>query len=190
MPRTGEYLRALRKLFDKYDYHPSLYGHLGQGCIHCRVPFDLYTTDGVEKWHRFMNEAADLVVSLGGSLSGEHGDGQSRGELLPKMFGPELMEAFREFKRIWDPQWKMNPGKKIDAYGITENLRIGPDYNPPSPETYFHYEGDKHSFGRAALRCVGRRRVPPRRRQGNDVPQLHGHARGKAFHARPGADAL
>jgi FAD/FMN-containing dehydrogenase/Fe-S oxidoreductase len=155
VPKTGDYLRALRKLLDKYDYHPSLYGHLGQGCIHTRIPFDLYTKEGVEKWHRFMHEAADLVVSMGGSCSGEHGDGQSRGELLPIMYGPELMQAFREFKSIWDPQWKMNPGKKIDAYGITENLRIGPDYNPPEPDTYFNFQGDKHSFGRAALRCVG-----------------------------------
>ncbi|HWE94902.1 MAG TPA: FAD-linked oxidase C-terminal domain-containing protein, partial [Tepidisphaeraceae bacterium] len=155
VPKTGDYLRALRKLLDKYDYHPSLYGHLGQGCIHTRIPFDLYTKEGVEKWHRFMHEAADLVVSFGGSCSGEHGDGQSRGELLPKMYGPELMAAFRQFKSIWDPQWKMNPGKKIDAYRITENLRLGPDYNPPEPDTYFNFQGDKHSFARAALRCVG-----------------------------------
>ena len=63
-----------------------------------------------------MEEAADLVVSYGGSLSGEHGDGQSRAELLPKMFGPELMQAFREFKSLWDPDWKMNPGKLIEPY--------------------------------------------------------------------------
>ena len=67
------------------------------------------------KFRQFMEEAADLVVRYGGSLSGEHGDGQSRGELLPKMFGPELMQAFRDFKSLWDPDWKMNPGKLIDA---------------------------------------------------------------------------
>jgi FAD/FMN-containing dehydrogenase/Fe-S oxidoreductase len=155
VPKVGEYLRALRKLLDKYGYECSLYGHLGQGCIHTRIPFDLYTKDGIEKWHRFMHEAAHLVVSMGGSCSGEHGDGQSRGELLPIMYGPELMQAFREFKSIWDPQWKMNPGKLIDAYGITENLRLGPDYNPPEPQTYFNFQGDRHSFARASLRCVG-----------------------------------
>ena len=155
VPKVGDYLRALRKLLDKYDYHPTLYGHLGQGCIHTRIPFDLYTKQGIEKWHNFMEEASDLVLSFGGSLSGEHGDGQSRAELLPKMFGLELMQAFREFKSIWDPQWKMNPGKVIDAYGITENLRLGPDYNPPEPQTYFNFQGDRHSFARAALRCVG-----------------------------------
>ena len=153
--KVGRYLRDLRKLFQKYGYNPSLYGHFGQGCIHCRVGFDLYTVAGIEKFKAFMDEATDLVVRYGGSLSGEHGDGQARGEYLPKMFGATLYEAFREFKSIWDPQWKMNPGKKIDAYPVDENLRLGPDYNPPQPETHFSFAGDRHSFSRAALRCVG-----------------------------------
>ncbi|HEY1684671.1 MAG TPA: FAD-binding and (Fe-S)-binding domain-containing protein [Tepidisphaeraceae bacterium] len=155
VPKVAEYLRELRKLLDKYKYQCTLYGHLGQGCIHTRIPFDLYTTPGIEKWRHFIDEATDLVVRLGGSFSGEHGDGQSRGEWLPKMFGPDLMEAMREFKRIWDPDWKMNPGKKIDPYKMTDNLRVGPDYNPPQPETHFAYPADKHSFARASLRCVG-----------------------------------
>ncbi len=153
--KVGNYLRDLRKLFSKYGYHPSLYGHLGQGCIHCRVGFDLYTAEGIKNWRAFMNEAADLVVSYGGSLSGEHGDGQARAELLPKMFGETLVQAFREFKSIWDPHWKMNPGKVVDPYGITENLRVGPDYNPPQPKTHFQFPEDQGTFARAALRCVG-----------------------------------
>jgi Fe-S oxidoreductase len=91
----------------------------------------------------------------GGSLSGEHGDGQSRAALLPKMFGDELVQAFREFKSIWDPEWKMNPGKVVDAYSPTENLRLGTGYAPPEPRTYFRYPGDDGSFVRATLRCVG-----------------------------------
>ena len=153
--RVAEYLPALRKLFDKYEYEPSLYGHFGQGCIHCRVGFDLYTAPGIDKFKAFMDEAADLVVGFGGSLSGEHGDGQARGQYLPKMFGDTLYQAFREFKAIWDPHGKMNPGKKIDAYGVAENLRIGADFNPPQPVTHFHFPNDRNSFGRAALRCVG-----------------------------------
>ena len=153
--KVGPYLRDLRKLFNKYGYNPSLYGHLGQGCIHCRVGFDLYTAEGVKTFRAFLDEAADLVVSYGGSLSGEHGDGQARAELLPKMFTPELMEALREFKRIWDPNWKMNPGKVIDPYPITSNLRLGPDYHPPQLDTHFQYPEDHHTFSRAALRCVG-----------------------------------
>jgi FAD/FMN-containing dehydrogenase/Fe-S oxidoreductase len=164
--RIAEYLRALHKLFERYEYHPSLYGHFGQGCVHCRAGFDLYTTDGIDKFKRFMDEATDLVVSFGGSLSGEHGDGQARGDYLPKMFGDSLYQAFREFKAIWDPHGKMNPGKKIDAYGVTENLRLGPDYSPPQPQTYFHFPQDRNSFARAALRCVG---VGECRRAGGQV---------------------
>ena len=97
-----------------FDYNGSLYGHFGHACVHTRINFDLQSKEGIAKFRHFMEEAADLVVSYGGSLSGEHGDGQARAELLPKMFGPELMQAFREFKSAWDPDWKMNPGKVID----------------------------------------------------------------------------
>jgi FAD/FMN-containing dehydrogenase/Fe-S oxidoreductase len=153
--RVGDYLRDLRKLFHKHGYNPSLYGHLGQGCIHCRVEFDLRTAKGLENYRSFMDQASDLVVSYGGSLSGEHGDGQARAEFLPKMFGEDLVQAFREFKSIWDPQWKMNPGKVVDPYGITQNLRLGTSYDPPQLETHFKYPDDEGSFAHAALRCVG-----------------------------------
>jgi FAD/FMN-containing dehydrogenase len=78
-----------------------MYGHFGQGCIHCRVDFDLMTAAGIRKWRAFMEEATDLVTCYGGSISGEHGDGQSKAEFLYRMFGTELIEAFREFKSIW-----------------------------------------------------------------------------------------
>jgi FAD/FMN-containing dehydrogenase/Fe-S oxidoreductase len=152
---VGAYLRDLKKLMMKYAYKTSLYGHLGQGCIHCRIPFDLYTAQGIKRFKSFMNEASDLVVRYGGSISGEHGDGQARAPYIEKMFGPELMQAFREFKRIWDPHLKMNPGKLIDAYPVDSNLRIGTDYNPPNPRTHFSYITDQGTFSRAALRCVG-----------------------------------
>jgi FAD/FMN-containing dehydrogenase/Fe-S oxidoreductase len=153
--QVGDYLREFRDLLDKYGYQASLYGHFGQGCVHCRISFDLYTARGIAQYRAYLDEAADLVAKYGGSLSGEHGDGQSRAELLPKMFGPELVESFREFKRIWDPHGLMNPGKVVDPYPITSNLRLGSDYHPPEPTTHFHYPGDQHSFARAALRCVG-----------------------------------
>jgi FAD/FMN-containing dehydrogenase/Fe-S oxidoreductase len=153
--KAGDYLRDLRKLFDKYDYDPALYGHFGQGCIHCRVDFDLYTAEGVRNFRSFMEEATDLIVRYDGSFSGEHGDGQSRAEFLGKMFGAELIQAFREFKSIWDPDWKMNPGKIIDPYRMDENLRLGPAYKPWEPETHFKFPDDNGSFAHAALRCVG-----------------------------------
>jgi FAD/FMN-containing dehydrogenase/Fe-S oxidoreductase len=153
--KVGGYLRDLRKLYDKYDYDPSLYGHFGQGCIHCRVDFGLTSEAGVKKYRSFMEEATDLIVRYGGSFSGEHGDGQARAEFLEKMFGAELIQAFREFKSIWDPDWKMNPGKIVDPYRIDENLRLGPKYSPAEPETHFKFPEDHGSFARATLRCVG-----------------------------------
>ncbi len=153
--RVGEYLRALRKLLDTHGYQCDLYGHFGQGCIHTRIDFDLQTAAGIRRYRSFVEAAADLVVSMGGSLSGEHGDGQARAELLPRMYGPELMEAFREFKGIWDPAWKMNPGKVVDAYRVDENLRLGVTYDPPPQHTHFAFPEDQGSFARATLRCVG-----------------------------------
>jgi len=153
--RLGEYLRELKKLTDRYGYESALYGHYGQGCVHARYNFDLVTREGIATFRRFLGDAADLVLSLGGSLSGEHGDGQSRAELLPKMFGEELVEAFREFKSIWDPDWKLNPGKVVDPYPIASNLRFGTDYHPPAVDTHFAYPDDGGSFEHATVRCVG-----------------------------------
>ncbi len=153
--KLGSYLRDLRKLLDRYGYVSALYGHFGQGCVHTRINFDLTSRDGISKYRSFMEEAADMVVGYGGSISGEHGDGQSRAELLPKMYGPELIQAFREFKAIWDPDGKMNPGKVVDPYRLDENLRLGIGYHPPQLATHFKFPDDEGSFARATLRCVG-----------------------------------
>jgi FAD/FMN-containing dehydrogenase/Fe-S oxidoreductase len=153
--KLGGYLRDLRKLMSAFDYKGSLYGHFGHACVHTRVNFDLESKEGIAKFRRFVEEAADLVVSYGGSLSGEHGDGQARAELLPKMFGPELMHAFRKFKSAWDPDWKMNPGKVIEPYKLDENLRLGANYTPWEPKTHFKFLNDNGSIAQAALRCVG-----------------------------------
>lgn len=151
----GKYLRDFRALLDKHGYLCTLYGHFGQGLVHTRIDFGLKTHAGIEKYLRFTDEAADLIRRYGGSLSGEHGDGQSRGELLPKMFGEELVQAFREFKEIWDPDWKMNPGKIVRPYRRDEHLRYGEHYNPPQWRTQFAYPTDKGSFSYAMERCVG-----------------------------------
>lgn len=154
--KLGAYLRGIRKLLDEYRYKASFYGHFGHGCIHMRVTFDLQSEAGIRNYAEFITRAADLVVSFGGSLSGEHGDGQSRAALLPKMFAPELISAFRDFKRVWDPDGKMNPGKVVDPYPPTENLRLGADYKPWQPATYFSYPDDDGSFAKAlTLRCAG-----------------------------------
>lgn len=153
--KLGVYLRDLRKLMDGYGYRGTLYGHFGHACVHSRLNFDMESREGIANFRRFMEEAADLVVGYGGSLSGEHGDGQARAELLPRMFGPELVHAFSEFKAIWDPQWKMNPGKVVEPYKLDQNLRLGADYKPWDPETHFQYVDDNGSMAHAMLRCVG-----------------------------------
>jgi FAD/FMN-containing dehydrogenase/Fe-S oxidoreductase len=153
--KLGAYLRDLRRLMQAHHYDGSFYGHFGHACVHTRMDYDLESAEGVGKFRRFMEEAANLVVRYGGSLSGEHGDGQARAELLPKMFGPELMQAFREFKSLWDPDWKMNPGKLIEPYRLDENLRLGAGYNPWQPETRFKFPDDHGSLASATLRCVG-----------------------------------
>jgi FAD/FMN-containing dehydrogenase/Fe-S oxidoreductase len=151
--RLGSYLRDFRRLLRRHDYSGALYGHFGQGCVHTRTNFDLETPAGIAKFHTFIAEAADLVVQYGGSLSGEHGDGQARGELLDKMFGASLVQAFREFKAIWDPAGLMNPGKVVDPYAATEHLRR-PGYRPAPVGTFFQFAAEG-GFTGAALRCVG-----------------------------------
>ncbi len=153
--KLGGYLRDLFKIMKGYGYRSALYGHFGHACVHMRINFDLQSRHGIANYRKFVEEAADLVVSYGGSLSGEHGDGQSRAELLPKMFGPELIQAFREFKALWDPDWKMNPGKVVEPYKLDENLRLGADYKPWEPQTHFKFPEDHGSLAHAALRCVG-----------------------------------
>jgi FAD/FMN-containing dehydrogenase/Fe-S oxidoreductase len=171
--KLGDYLRAIKELMSEYGYSTPLYGHYGQGCVHMRVNFDYRSELGLRKFREFMERATDVVLRFGGSLSGEHGDGQSRAALLPKMFGPELMEAFREFKRLWDPDNRMNPGKLVDAvrvYDPIENIRVGiqsrssihPAESPDRPhegvdgfKTHFAFAKDGGSMERATERCVG-----------------------------------
>ena len=153
--KLGGYLRDIRKLLDRYGYGGDFYGHFGQGCVHTRNNFDLTSKAGIARFKSYLNDAADLVVSYGGSFSGEHGDGQARASLLPKMFGPELIEAFRQFKALWDPDWKMNPGKVVTPYEPDENLRLGADHKPWNPKTHFQFPDDEGRMNHAVLRCVG-----------------------------------
>lgn len=153
--KVGDYLRDFYKLLDKYKYVCTLFGHFGDGCIHSRITFNLKSADGVKRYREFMTEAAHIVIRYGGSLSGEHGDGQARAELLPIMFGSELMQAFREFKSAWDPEWRMNPGKVVDPYPLDTNLRTGPDYRPKPVLTVFQFPDDHGSMAEATERCFG-----------------------------------
>ncbi len=186
----GKYLRAITTLMAEYGYRSPLYGHYGQGCVHTRINFDFRSDEGLRKFREFIERAADVVLRFGGSFSGEHGDGQSRAVLLPKMFGPELMQAFREFKAIWDPDNRMNPGKLVDAvrvYDPIENLR--PRYEPPHPrpalalETHFAFTQEGGSMERATERCVG---VGACRKQSPGVMCPSYRATGEEMHSTRG----
>jgi len=153
--RLGDFLRRFVKLLDGYNLAAATYyGHFGEGCVHCRINFDLFTRDGVAKFRAAMIDIGDLVAEFGGSLSGEHGDGLARSELLPKMFGPELIGAFREFKRAFDPDHRMNPGVIVDPEPLDANLRIGANYAPQPVHTHFDFSAEGGLAG-AALKCVG-----------------------------------
>ncbi len=151
----GSYIREFMKKMDEYGYYAAVYGHFGQGCVHCSINFDLFTKEGIEKYRRFVYEMAHIVTKYGGSISGEHGDGQARGELLPVMYGDELVQAFWAFKTAFDPNDKMNPGKVVRPHRLDENLRWGTEYEPWEPKTKFTFTEDRMSFAYAANRCVG-----------------------------------
>ncbi|HET8599885.1 MAG TPA: FAD-binding and (Fe-S)-binding domain-containing protein [Segeticoccus sp.] len=152
--RLSDYLRDFRSLVDGYGYHTVLFGHFGQGCIHNRLDLDIATQSGIDTFGRFLSDAADLAVRYGGSLSGEHGDGQLRAAFLPRMFGPELVTAFERFKDLFDPDGAMNPGKVVRPNSPVDDLREGVDYRPPDLTTHFSFAEDGGWAG-AADRCFG-----------------------------------
>jgi FAD/FMN-containing dehydrogenase/Fe-S oxidoreductase len=155
--QLGPYLREFSALVIKYGYKTNLYGHFGDGCIHSRITFNLKSAQGLQHWRAFLDEAAHLVVKYGGSLSGEHGDGQAKGEYLHIMYSPKIMQAFGIFKNIWDPRNRMNPGKLINAMPVDANLRLGPNYQRKEVASLFTYDerlGDL-GFSRETERCIG-----------------------------------
>ena len=153
--REGSYLRAIHALMQEFHYTSPMYGHFGQGCVHMRFDFDLESGPGILAYREFIDRAADICVAHGGSLSGEHGDGQARAALLPKMYGPELLQAFREFKLLWDPANRLNPNNLIDPHQPHEDLRLGADYAPWQPKLHFALPEDNGSLAAATKRCVG-----------------------------------
>ncbi len=153
--RLGDYLRRFVRLLDGHKLAAATYyGHFGEGCVHCRVNFDFTTAKGVSTFRAAMLEIGDLVSEFGGSLSGEHGDGLARSELLPRMFGAQLIDAFTDFKRIFDPDSMMNPGVIVAPHPLDSHLRVTPAYRPPPLETHFDFSAEGGLAG-AALKCVG-----------------------------------
>jgi FAD/FMN-containing dehydrogenase/Fe-S oxidoreductase len=153
--RFGAYLREFDVLLARHDRRGAYYGHFGDGCLHVRIDFDLLTAGGVANFRSFLEDAADLVVAHGGSLSGEHGDGSARAELLPRMYPPPVIAAFEEFKAIWDPDNRMNPDRVVRPAKLDDDLRVfvGMPTLRDAPELAFAH--DRGSFTRATRRCLG-----------------------------------
>ncbi|MFI2298529.1 FAD-binding and (Fe-S)-binding domain-containing protein [Actinacidiphila glaucinigra] len=152
--RLGAYLRDFRALLRGHGLHGTPYGHFGDGCIHVRIDFDLLGAAGVARFRRFSEDVADLVVAHGGSLSGEHGDGQARAELLPRMYGEELVALFGRFKDALDPAGGLNPGMLVRPAPLDGNLRFA--VLPRRPvDVAFGYPQDGGDFSAAVRRCVG-----------------------------------
>ncbi|MFE5396366.1 FAD-linked oxidase C-terminal domain-containing protein [Streptomyces sp. NPDC056568] len=152
--RLGAYLRDFRGLLTAHGLRGTPYGHFGDGCIHVRIDFDLLTAAGVARFRRFSEELADVVVAHGGSLSGEHGDGQARAELLPRMYGEETVALFERAKAVWDPDDLLNPGMLVRPAPLDANLRFS--VLPREPvDVAFGYPADGGDFSAAVRRCVG-----------------------------------
>ncbi|WP_435372428.1 FAD-binding and (Fe-S)-binding domain-containing protein [Streptomyces ficellus] len=156
--QLGSYLRRFTRLLKQYGLQGAVYGHFGEGCLHVRINFDFTTEQGTAVFRAFVTDAAKLVAAHGGSLSGEHGDGQARSELLPLMYGPDVISLFEEFKNIWDPDNGLNPSMIVRPLPIDGNLRVSPHRTPlplARPATGFSFRADDGDFAKATRRCVG-----------------------------------
>lgn len=120
----ADYLSDLLPLVKKYGYTALMYGHFGAGCVHMRLDYDLRSDSGRQIFSDFTREAAKLVVSHGGSLSGEHGDGRARSELLEVMYSQEMIGIFRAFKYLWDPAGILNPGIIVHPVPFSASLAL------------------------------------------------------------------
>ncbi|MEV0489066.1 FAD-binding and (Fe-S)-binding domain-containing protein [Streptomyces atratus] len=189
LARLGPYLRDFRALLTAHGLRGTPYGHFGDGCIHVRIDFDLLSGDGVARFRRFSEELAALVVAHGGSLSGEHGDGQARAELLPRMYGDELVALFGRFKDLWDPDGGMNPGILARPARLDENLRF--DVLPKRPvDVTFGYPHDGGDFSAAVRRCVGVAKCRTARPAGAGVMCPSFRATGEEAHSTRGRARL
>jgi FAD/FMN-containing dehydrogenase/Fe-S oxidoreductase len=153
--KLGAYTRRLEEIVHRNGTELGFFGHAGQGCLHLRVDLNLKLGEDVARMQKIADEVAELVVEFGGSLSGEHGDGLSRSEFLPIMFGPEIMDLHRQVKLEFDPTSRMNPGKIVPpVQKMSENLRFGEEYTASAPETFFDFSADG-GFDRAVEKCNG-----------------------------------
>ncbi len=149
-----EYIDSVVKVCQKYGTFPAMYAHASVGLIHVRPILDLRKQEDIEKLKAIANETFELVVKFGGSWSGEHGDGMVRSPFNERFFGTKLYNAFREVKRLFDPDNLMNPGKIVEADPIDSNLKYGPAYRDEEVHTHFHY-GKEGDFKESVHMCTG-----------------------------------
>ena len=149
----GPYLEDFENLMAQYDIVGLPYGHFGDGCVHVRMDFPFGQPGGVNTFEAFMEDAAALVSSYGGSISGEHGDGRARGALLPHMYSDAAINLFEQFKALFDPENLLNPGVLVEPAPITEGLRR-PQARQIEAEG-FAFIDDDGDFTSAVHRCVG-----------------------------------
>ncbi|SDS60925.1 FAD-binding and (Fe-S)-binding domain-containing protein [Actinoplanes derwentensis] len=152
--RIGAYLRDFDALATRHGLSNMPYGHLGDGCVHVRLDFPLDKPDGPALFRAFLEDAADLVVSYGGSLSGEHGDGRARSELLSRMYSPDAMNLFRQIKGVFDPRNLLNPGNIVDPDPVDANIRVSQARKVTVPLA-LAYHSDGGDFNQAVHRCTG-----------------------------------
>ena len=126
--RLGEFVREMERIFHEHNTEGDFYAHGSAGCLHVRPLLNLKRPKDINSLRSIANEAVELVIGLGGSVSGEHGDGLARSEWLESMYGPQIMQAFGDLKRAADPEGLLNPGKIVDAQAMDQNFRFGPNY--------------------------------------------------------------
>jgi len=140
----GAYLRAFDALMDKHGVHGLPYGHFGDGCVHCRIDFPLDRPGGAAAYRAFVVEAAELAASYGGSMSGEHGDGRARSELLSIMYSPAQLALFGQVKALFDPDDRLNPGVLVDPSPIDADLRVPQTLGSPLRKEFGHFVEQVH----------------------------------------------
>lgn len=156
----AEFVRRFRAIVERHGTRAAFWAHASVGVLHVRPLLDIADADDRRRMTEIAVEVADLARSLGGVMSGEHGDGRIRGPLLERYFGPELVRAFREIKAIFDPQNLLNPGNIVEPgpiESITTHLRVRPEEHEvrvPAVETFYRYE-DQHGFDAALETCNG-----------------------------------
>jgi FAD/FMN-containing dehydrogenase/Fe-S oxidoreductase len=151
-PHLGAYLRDFGALLREHDLDGLLYGHFGDGCVHVRIDFPFATAPG--RYRLFAVAAAQLAGKFGGSMSGEHGDGRARGELLHYMYSPEAIDTFAAVKAIFDPGNVLNPGVLVDPAPLDADLRV-PQARPLRSGLGFAYPRDGGDLSTAVHRCTG-----------------------------------